>query len=360
MSHLVAFLKRAALEEGFDLCGIAPTASLPELAGFPAWIAAGYHGEMEYLARTNRKGKLRRAALANVAPWARSAVVCAAGYHTDTPYSTEVADPDRGWVSRYAFLERDYHEILLPRLRRLEGRLYHRLAGGGERVPHTWCYVDTGPIVERVLAQHSGIGWTGKNACILNQRLGSWLFLGVMLTDLDLVPDPVAPDRCGSCTLCLDACPTQAFLGPRQIDARRCISYLTIEQKSPVAPELRAPVGRHLYGCDICQDVCPWNRKVPVSQTSAFVPRTELVNPTLRSISDMNEEEYWRAFRRTPVRSIKFQGFLRNAALAMGNSGNREYLPRLRQLAGHDDPTVREHARWAIAKLEIPGNGNCP
>ncbi|MDR3764100.1 MAG: tRNA epoxyqueuosine(34) reductase QueG [Acidobacteriota bacterium] len=360
MSRLVEFLKRAALEEGFDLCGIAPTAPLQELEGFPAWIAAGFHGEMDYMARTNRQGKLRRAALANIAPWARSAVVCATSYHTDTPYSIEVNDPNHAWVSRYAFLERDYHEILLPRLRKLEGRLYHRLAGGGAAVPRTWCYVDTGPIVERVLAQHSGIGWTGKNACILNQRLGSWMFLGVMLTSLELAPDAVAADRCGSCTLCLDACPTQSFLAPRVLDARRCISYLTIEQKSPVAPELREQVGRHLYGCDICQDVCPWNRKVPFSQTAAFSARTEIVNPPMHSISDMNEEEYWRAFRRTPVRSIKFEGFLRNAALAMGNSGDPAYLPRLRELAQHENPSVREHARWAVAKLETLGNGYCP
>jgi len=353
---LAEFIKQAAREEGFDLCGIAPAAPLHELDYFPSWIRSGYHGEMEYLARTNAAGELKRAALRNVAPWAQSIVVCAVNYNSAVPYSTAYQDPARGWISRYAFLESDYHEVLLARLRRLEQRVCEHIAAEGNAAPRTWCYVDTGPVVERALAQNSGIGWTGKNACILNQKLGSWLFLGVMLLSHGLPPDLPAADRCGSCTRCLDACPTQAFLAPRQLDATRCISYLTIEQHSAVAPELREKVGRHLFGCDICQDVCPWNRRAPAATDPAFAPRIELVNPSLESISYMNEEEFRRAFRNTPVKRAKLRGLLRNAALAMGNSKDRKHLARLWQLAEHSDPAIREHARWALAILETVAN----
>ncbi len=352
MSLLAEFVKKAALEEGFSLAGIAPAAPLSELEYFPAWIDGGYHGEMEYLAKTNDAGQLKRAALANVAPWARSVVVCAANYNSGAPYSTQCEDPAGGWISRYAFVQSDYHKLLLGRLRRVEARMVERIAADGHAKPRTWCYVDTGPVVERVLAQHSGIGWTGKNGCILNQQLGSWLFLGVILSGHGMPPDLAAPDRCGSCTRCLDACPTDAFLAPRKLDATRCISYLTIEQRGPVAAELRAKMGNHLFGCDICQDVCPWNGRAPISTDPAFAARTELVNPLLRWISGMKEEEFRRAFRGSPVKRAKLRGLLRNAAIAMGNSGDRNHLPRLRELAGHNDPAIAEHARWAIIRLE--------
>jgi epoxyqueuosine reductase len=352
MSLLAEFVKKTALEEGFSLAGIAPAGPLGELDYFPAWISAGYHGEMEYLGKTNEAGELKRAALANVAPWARSVVVCAANYNTDTPYSTQCEDPARGWISRYAFVRSDYHNVLLERLRRVEQRMVERIIAEGHAAPRTWCYVDTGPVIERVLAQHSGIGWTGKNACILNQKLGSWLFLVVILSSHGLPPDLPAADRCGSCTRCLDACPTQAFLGPRRLDATRCISYLTIEQRGAVPEELRAKMGRQVFGCDICQDVCPWNRRAPISADPAFAPRTELVNPSLQWISGMNEEEFRRTFKGSPVKRAKLRGLLRSAAIAMGNSGDRNHLPRLRELAEHNDPAVAEHARWAISRLE--------
>jgi epoxyqueuosine reductase len=364
MSLLAEFVKQTALDEGFSLAGIAPVAGMRELDYFPAWIEAGCHGEMDYLAKTNGAGDLKRAALANVAPWARSVVVCAANYNSSAPYSTEYAnpyatpfanqcaEPSRGWISRYAFVERDYHKLLLAKLRRIESRMVERIIADGHASPRTWCYVDTGPVVERVLAQHSGIGWTGKNGCILNQQLGSWLFLGVILSSHALPPDLPATDRCGSCTRCLDACPTSAFIAPRQLDATRCISYLTIEQRGPVAEELREKMGRHLFGCDICQDVCPWNRRAPISLDPAFAARTELVNPSLEWISGMNIEEFRRSFRGSPVKRAKLEGLLRSAAVAMGNSGDRRHLPRLRELARHEDPAIAEHARWAIARLE--------
>jgi epoxyqueuosine reductase len=352
MSSLAEFVKQTALDEGFSLSGIAPAAPLQELEYFPAWIKSGHHGEMAYLAKTNDAGELRRAALANVAPWARSVVVCAANYNSATPYSTQSADPERGWISRYAFFDSDYHDSLLKRLRRIEQRMVERIVAEGHASPRTWCYVDTGPVVERVLAQHSGVGWTGKNTCILNQQLGSWLFLGVILSSHSLPPDLPAPDRCGSCTRCLDACPTQAFVAPRQLDATRCISYLTIEQRGAAPEELREKMGRHLFGCDICQDVCPWNRRAPASRDPEFAPRTELVNPSLDWISGMNMEEFRHTFRGSPIKRVKLRGLLRNAAIAMGNSGDRKYLPRLRELAHNEDPAVSEHAHWAIAKLE--------
>jgi epoxyqueuosine reductase len=358
MSLLAEFVKETALDEGFSLSGIAPAGPLRELDYFPRWIASGFHGEMDYLAKTNEAGELRRGALANVAPWARSVIVCAANYNSATPYSTQRDEPERGWISRYAFLQSDYHELLLARLRRVEARMVERIVANGHAKPRTWCYVDTGPVVERVLAQHSGIGWTGKNACILNQRLGSWLFLGVILSGHGLPPDLPAADRCGSCTRCLDACPTQAFVAPRQLDATRCISYLTIEQRGPAAEELREKMGRHLFGCDICQDVCPWNRRAPATADPGFAPRTELVNPSLQWISGMNIEEFRRVFRGSPVKRAKLSGLLRSAAIAMGNSGDPQYLPRLRELAQHSDPAVCEHARWAIARLEATPNAS--
>jgi epoxyqueuosine reductase len=353
MTGLAEFVKATALAEGFSLAGIAPVSLYHELEYFPHWIEAGYHGEMEYLAKTNEVGELRRSALANVAPWARSVVVCAVNYNSAMPKSIECTDARRGWISRYAFVEADYHDVLLRRLRRVEERLVERIRErDSEQSPRTWCYVDTGPVIERVLAAHSGIGWIGKNGCIINQQLGSWLFLGVILCSHALTPDLPAADRCGSCTRCLDACPTQAFIAPGQLDARRCIAYLTIEQRGPVPEELRENMGRHLFGCDICQDVCPWNRRAPASTDPAFVPRTQLVNPELDWISGMNVEDFQVHFRGSPVKRAKFRGLLRSAAIAMGNSSERAFLPRLRELAEHPDAVVAEHARWAIARLE--------
>jgi epoxyqueuosine reductase len=355
MSQLAQFVKEAALAEGFSLAGIAPAAPLSGLEHFPAWIAAGFHGEMDYLARTNDAGALRRAALQNAAPWARSVVVCAVNYNSDTPYSTECDDPKRGWIARYAFVERDYHDVLLPRLRRVEQTLAERIVADGHPAPRTWCYVDTGPVVERALAERAGIGWIGKNACLIHPKLGSWLFLGVILCSHALAPDLPAPERCGSCTRCIDACPTDAIVAPYQLDARRCISYLTIEQRGPVADNLRAPMGHHLFGCDICQDVCPWNRRprrAPASREADFAPRTQLVNPALEWISGMKVEEFRRVFRGSPVKRAKLRGLLRTAAIAMGNRRERAFLPRLRELAQSEDESVAEHARWAIARLE--------
>jgi len=214
------------------------------------------------------------------------------------------------------------------------------------------------PIVERVVAKYAGIGWIGKNTCIINQKIGSWLFLGVILSSLDLEAGTVeaslpAPDRCGSCTRCIDACPTDALTAPYQLDSNKCIAYLTIEKRGaiPDDDDLRSGMGRHIFGCDICQDVCPWNRKAPATSAAEFQPRAELVNPALDWVAEMSEEEFRNAFRGSPVRRARRSGLRRNAVIAMGNSGERKFLPVLEKLSADDDEIVQESAAWAIRKL---------
>ncbi len=201
------------------------------------------------------------------------------------------------------------------------------------------------------MAQHAGIGWIGKNTCVLNQKLGSWLFLGVMLTSLKLTPDLPAADRCGSCTRCLDACPTNAFPAPYQLDATKCISYLTIEKRGSIPEELREDIGRQVYGCDICQDVCPWNREAPVTNIADFTPRTQLVNPDLAWLAGLSLEEFREVFRGSPIKRAKYAGLRRNVAVAMGNSGETRFRSTLEKLAQDDDATVAEHAKWALGRL---------
>jgi len=359
-ADITATITQAATDAGFELSGVAPVHDSPELEYFPHWIAEGHAGEMNYMAARDEHGRLKRASLAHAAPWARSVVVCAMNYNTAQPYSTQVQESSRGWISRYAWSRHDYHDALMLRLRKVEAALRH---ASTDKDLITRCYVDTGPIVERVVAKYAGIGWIGKNTCILNQKLGSWLFLGVILTSLDLEADhdpdsqlPLpAPDRCGSCTRCIDACPTHAFIAPYQLDSNKCISYLTIEKRGalPEDEELRAGMGRHIFGCDICQDVCPWNRKAPVTQAEEFQPRPELVNPPLEWLAEMSAEEFRQTFRGSPVRRAKPAGLRRNAVIAMGNSGDRKFLPLLERLAEDEDEdeVVAESAAWAIQKL---------
>jgi epoxyqueuosine reductase len=349
-----AIVKRAAEDAGFDIAGIAPAADARELEHFPQWIAAGHAGEMKYMEARDDRGDLKRASLARVAPWARSVVVCANNYNTANPYSTEVKDRDRGWISRYAWSREDYHDAVLRRLQQVEAALRRAVPGRLELTLTTRSYVDTGPIVERVFAKYAGVGWIGKNTCIINQKKGSWLFLGVILTSHELVPDTPAPDRCGTCTRCIEACPTNAILAPYQLDSNRCIAYLTIEKRGSIPEDLRAGIGRHVFGCDICQDVCPWNRKSPASTVPEFEPRPGLVNPALRWLAEMSAEEFREAFRGSPIRRTKRSGLRRNAAIAIGNSGNKEFLPLLDQLTADKDESVAESAQWAKAQLTRP------
>ncbi|MGA2374175.1 MAG: tRNA epoxyqueuosine(34) reductase QueG [Candidatus Sulfotelmatobacter sp.] len=369
-AEIWATVRHAATDAGFDLAGVAAVDDAPELEYFPRWIADGRGGEMKYLEARDEQGRLKRASLAHAAPWARSVVVCAINYNTAQPYSTQKSDDsanaqERGWISRYAWGEQDYHDSVMPRLRQVERAL--RASFGAENLV-TRCYVDTGPIVERVVAKYAGIGWIGKNTCIINQKMGSWLFLGVILTSLDLgpgleaasgsdsKPGVPAPDRCGTCTRCIDACPTNAFIAPYQLDSSRCIAYLTIEKRGvlPQDDGLRSGMGRHVFGCDICQDVCPWNRKAPSTKAAEFQPRPDLVNPALDWLAEISEEDFRRTFRGSPVRRAKRAGLRRNAVIAMGNSGDQKFLPLLEKLAGDEDEVVAESAAWAIQKLGLP------
>lgn len=340
-------VKEAASEAGFELSGIAPVHDFPELEHFPQWIEAGHAGEMSYLEARDDNGKLKRSSLKTAVPWAQSVIVCAINYNTAKPYSTEVHDSERGWISRYAWAQEDYHDSVLRRLRSVESQL--KQAAGDIR---TWCYVDTGPLVERVYAKYAGVGWIGKNTCILNQAMGSWLFLGVILTSLDLTPDFPAPDRCGSCTRCIDACPTDALIAPYQLDSNRCIAYLTIEKRGAIPEELRAGMGRHLYGCDICQDVCPWNRKAPATAAAEFQPREVLFNPALEWLAGMSPEQFRTVFRGSPVKRAKLAGLKRNALIAMGNSGEEKFIPVIEELMKSEDPVLAETAIWALEQLQ--------
>ncbi|MGH9500285.1 MAG: tRNA epoxyqueuosine(34) reductase QueG [Terriglobales bacterium] len=344
---IASAVKQAAHEAGFELAGVAPVAEFPELSYFPKWIAAGHAGEMQYLEKRDEAGTLKRASLRTAVPWARSVIVCAINYNTAQPYSTQMQDPDRGWISRYAWSREDYHEAVIRRLRTVE----ERLRTLSDDPLQTLCYVDTGPLVERVFAKYAGVGWIGKNTCIINQQAGSWLFLGVVITSIEMAPDLPAPDRCGTCTRCIDACPTDALIAPHQLDSNRCISYLTIEKRGDIPEGIREGMGRHVFGCDICQDVCPWNRKAPATQAEEFQPREGLVNPALEWLAGMTARDFRDTFGGSPVRRTKRAGLRRNAVIAMGNSGNRRFIPTLEKLAADEDPAVAEHARWAARKL---------
>lgn len=352
-------LGRAA---GFDLCGVAPAADFPELAHLEEWLERGHAGEMRYLQDA------RRRSLSQAMPGARSVIVCALNYNTAFPSSTDApvqanfAAGPRGWISRYAWGD-DYHTVLGQKLETLVGNLRREFPERFE----ARSYVDTGPVVERVAAKYAGLGWLAKNTCLINEELGSWLFLGVILTTLDLaapsaVAETPAPDLCGNCTLCIDACPTGALVEPYVLDARRCIAYLTIELRGAIPAEWREPIGRQVFGCDICQDVCPWNRRAPATPLPQFQPRAcddhSLFSPDLEWLVSLSEEEFRAAFRGSPVKRTKWRGLVRNACVAIGNSGWRpgeprygEICARLAELAASGDAVLSEHARWALARL---------
>ena len=353
-----------ALEAGFAEAGVV---ALPhkeaarDAVRFGEWVAAGRAGTMRYLERRGEDGKLLRARVETPFPWARSAVVCFAGYQSAQPLSTELAELGAGWIARYAWSSRtdtegqrqpsDYHKVLKKRLEALERRLRTEHSEPFE----TRGYVDTGPVVERSLAVAAGLGWTGKNTCLIHPKLGSFGFLAVLLTSLPLqsetVPTAPLPDRCGTCRRCIEACPTNALIEPYKMDATRCISYLTIEHKGPVTEELMSGMGRQVFGCDICQDVCPWNRKAPISADTEMEPRAELVNPTLDWLGSLDEQSFEQHFNGSPVRRAGFNGLRRNIAIAMGNSGLSRFTPFLDDWAAAADDGLRTAARWAVQKL---------
>jgi epoxyqueuosine reductase len=357
------WIEQRARVAGFDLAGVASVsdpATTDEARRYAQWIDAGRAGEMEYLKRADDAGDYLRGDLRRAIPWARSVIVCAVNYNADAPRSIDPADPKTGWIARYAWSGRegssagsDYHEVLLPQLRVMQAELKQRFGDACE----TRCYVDTGPVLERGYAARAGVGWIGKNTCILNQKQGSWLLLGVIVTSLELAPEAwsiPAADRCGSCTRCIDACPTEALLpspDARAMDASRCIAYLTIEKKGSIPEDLRPLMGRQVFGCDICQDVCPWNRQAPIAEASPLPPRRELINPALDWLAAMDGPAFNRVFRGSPLERTRRKRVLRNVAIAMGNSGEADFLPQLDAWAAGDDATLAEAAAWAAARL---------
>ena len=378
MNHIsdTQWIVERAKSIGFDRCGVARAERFPELAQSSEWLARGYGGEMKYLADP------RRSDPQSALPGVRSVIVCLLNYNTAQPLSTESPtqndqEKPRGWISRYAW-GRDYHEVLGDRLDLLADSLREHFSGPFEARP----YVDTGPVEERVLAKHAGLGWLGKNTLLLNETLGSFFFLGVILATLDLAPSLAAnelppPDLCGNCRQCLDACPTQAFVEPYVMDARRCISYLTIELRQDIPEKFREPMGRHVFGCDICQDVCPWNRRAPIAALEEFQPRVfsspdegkvdtapsaegeSLLLPRLEWLAGMSEAEFREMFRDSSIKRTKWRGLVRNACNALGNSDLQQGTSiharasvLLERLAASAEPVIAESARWALSRIQ--------
>ena len=364
---------------GFDLCGVVRAEKFPELARTEEWLARGYAGEMKYVADP------RRADLQAAMTGIRSVIVCALNYNTDRPKSIDVlresaAGKAGGWISRYAW-GNDYHEVLRQKLDTLVAAFRERFTGPFEaRV-----YADTGPVNERILAKHAGLGWLGKNTLLLNQRFGSWIFLGAILTTLELEPtlgpaETPPADLCGSCTRCLDACPTDAFIAPYVMDARRCISYLTIELRGSIPDDLREPMGQHVFGCDICQDVCPWNRRAPLTTELDFQPRRfpqesnesasaqhpdlerSLFLPSLEWLGSLDEQAFRTTFSGSAVKRTKWRGLIRNTCIALGNSNlvygspeHRRVSAILNRIAANPDPVLSESALWALSRIQQGG-----
>jgi len=375
-----AWIVERANALGFDLCGVVRAEKFPELDLSREWLARGYAGAMKYL------DDQRRSDPQTVMPGLRSVIVCALNYNSPAPRSVDALPLERteprGWISRYAWGQ-DYHEVLQHKLRSLVSSLSERFSE-----PHeARIYADTGPLHERVFAKHAGLGWLGKNTLLLNPTLGSWFFLGVILTTLDILPtlgsaELPPPDLCGSCTKCIDACPTGALVEPYVMDARLCISYLTIELRGSIPEELREPMGRHVFGCDICQDVCPWNRRAPVTHNAQFQPRTfpqpidaqplelvpaaadgtkeeSLLLPRLEWLAAMNEEQFRTVFRGSPVKRTKWRGLVRNACVALGNSAiergsddHERICALLARLSASSEPPIAESAQWALSRIQ--------
>jgi epoxyqueuosine reductase len=407
-------VKERALAAGFDIAGVAPLSVWADLAFARAWVERGYAGEMAYLANPKRDDPRL------VLPSAKSVICVGLIYNSPFPYSTETArtrvqanedaeraGPGTAWISRYAW-GRDYHEIMRAKMEELCKHI-DGLAPGVE----TRAYADTGPLVERAFARYSGIGWTGKNTCLINQQKGSWFFIGVILTSLELEPDLPAADRCGSCTRCIDACPTGALVQPYVMDGSRCIAYFTIELKGSIPVGFRQALGSNVFGCDICQDICPWNsqestqsyiqepsaitqheaeqiggpgggvdklRKDSYSEpqqglvsaevgrrfrpaVSTTVPefqplqvgqenfRFSLFNPSLQDLTSITEEDFRRWFTHSPLKRPKYHGWLRNLCVVIGNSGDLRFVPWLERMCQYPDELVREHAAWALAQI---------
>lgn len=328
-------LRDLALTLGFAECRVAAARPAAHRELLEQWIAEGRHGDMAWMARNvERRGDPRE-----VLPGARSIIVLAMNYFQGARPAARL----EGTIARYAWNE-DYHDFIAMKLRVLDGFLAAR--GGTQK-----CYVDTGPVLERDFAGESGLGWNGKSTMQIHRTLGTWFFLAEIITTLPMEPDPPQRDLCGTCTRCMVACPTGAITAPRRLDARRCISYLTIEHKGSIPPELRRAIGGRIFGCDDCLDACPWNRFAAISREVIFQARDSVFQMTLRDFLKLTDEGFNALFRKSPVRRIKRPAFLRNVCVALGNIGTREDLPALEAASMDEQPLIAEHARWAVEEI---------
>ena len=353
LSDLKERIKTKAIQLGFILAGVTTPEPPPHYSTFENWLAQGYHGQMDYLA--SDRSRLRRANPREILPECKSILVLATPYNPPLPLGDSEAFRkeglgERGQIASYAWGD-DYHDLLPSRMKELVQFIEEQV---GCPVTNRW-YTDTGPILERDLAQRAGIGWIGKNTCLIDPKHGSYFLLSEILLDLELEPDsPFVTDHCGTCRRCIEACPTDCILPNRTIDATRCISYLTIELKDDIPSELREKIGNWVFGCDICQMVCPWNRFAPEGD-SAFenkVPLSSLTDELTISTQEFNQR-----FRGSPIKRAKRRGYLRNVAVALGNSGDNVIaLPVLKNALNHEEPMVREHVKWAIEKINGRGD----
>ena len=348
-------VRELAHDCGFELAGVAAAEPVAEVPLYRDWVDAGFAGRMGYL--TGHRADLRSDPR-GLLPSARSIVCAGKLYNAPRPHSTQIDEEELAWISRYAWGD-DYHDVLRRGLERLDALLRERAGAGYE----SKICVDTAPLLERSYARLAGLGWIGKNTCLINQQRGSWFFLGELLVSVDIAPDAPPPDRCGTCRRCIEACPTAAivpFGGRYTVDSRLCISYLTIELRGPVPEERRPGNGGHIFGCDICQDVCPWNRRAPVTEEAPFQPRQ--FAPPLEKLAALGEAEFRALFGATPVSRARYSGFLRNVAIAMGNRGLPRFREPLQRLATSGDAVVAEHARWSLGRLRArsicPGAGS--
>ncbi len=346
--HLKRRLVDFSRELGFDSCRVAECGPPAHLDEFQAWLETGAHGDMQYMAR----GEEKRRGPEQILPGAKSIVVLALNYFQGVEAGVSPADrraagtaatTTTGRIARYAW-GNDYHAVIEAKLEKIDEFL--REFGGEQK-----CYVDTGPILERDHAAQAGIGWHGKSTMLIDEKLGTWFFLAEILTTLPLPPDEPVRDRCGTCERCIKACPTGAITAPHKLDARRCISYLTIELKGSIPIDLRPLMGDRIFGCDDCLDACPWNRFAKTSRQSAFAAQESTTGFGLRDYLRLTDAEFRTLFRNSPIKRIKRRGFLRNVCVALGNVGTREDLASLQRAATDPEPLIAEHAQWAISRI---------
>ena len=342
MTSPEAQVKHWAAEAGFDDCRFAKAGTASHAKEFLNWIEHGKHGEMAWLERNPH----RRCDPREVLPGCRTVICLALNYFPGkNPFPEN--HPGGYRIARYAW-NNDYHDLIEKKLRELDQKL--QTLGGTQKF-----YVDTGPVLERDFASDAGLGWNGKSTMQIHRRLGTWFFLADILTTLDFTPDAPIRDHCGSCTRCMTACPTQAITAPRQLDARRCVSYLTIEHKGPIPHEFRRAIGNRIYGCDDCLQACPWNRFASTSREASFHARESVFSMEMRDFLSLTDESFRALFAKSPIKRIKRPAFLRNVCVALGNTGTADDLPALRQAAQDPHPLVAEHALWAIAEIESRG-----